>query len=188
MANPLLVSIGAGQRTLEGWINTDAQWHSRYFLDLLKPWPVVPGSVARIYADNVIEHFTVPDARIVLKHAYDALQPGGRIRLTTPDVERTAMAYLHDAELAARHLDRHRRAGYEVYYPVDLLRITFAECGHHLGFCHDSYSLCSELERAGFRLCERCEVGCSPDTLLCGLEARGEPTEVATALIVEAVK
>jgi predicted SAM-dependent methyltransferase len=183
---PLLVSAGAGNRRLPGWLNTDISWRSSLYLDLTKPWPVPAGAVSRIYADNVIEHFPIAVGRRVLKYTFGALEPGGRIRLATPDVEGTARAYLHDPELAARHLERHSRSGYEVHYPVDLLRVTFSECGHHVGFCYDFASLEAELLRAGFADVRRYGPGESDDPILQNLEARMEPTEAATSLIVEA--
>jgi predicted SAM-dependent methyltransferase len=185
---PILVSAGAGNRKLEGWLNTDVGWRSPLYLDLTKPWPVPNASVSRVYADNVIEHFGLKVGRLVLKHAFNALQPAGRIRLVTPDVERTARAYLNDPDLTAQHLERHRRVGYDVFHPVDLLRVTFSECGHHLGFCYDWDALSNELRGAGFVELQRFSPGDSNDPVLRSLEARMEPTEAATSLVIEGKK
>jgi predicted SAM-dependent methyltransferase len=183
-----MISAGAGDRKLKGWLNTDVGWRSVFYLDLTKPWPVPGASISGVYADNVIEHFSLKLGRVVLKHAFEAMQPGGRIRLVTPDVERTAQAYLNDPDLTVRHLERHRRAGYDVYYPVDLLRVTFSECGHHLGFCYDWAALSSELQHAGFVEIERFATGDSNDPVFKNLEARMEPTEAATSLVIEGKK
>jgi predicted SAM-dependent methyltransferase len=185
---PLLVNIGASEIKLDGWLNTDVSWRSSLYLDLTKPWPVPEMSVARIYADNVIEHFPLLVGRRVLQYAFNALSPGGKIRLATPDVERTALAYLNDPDLTARHLDRHRRSGYAVHHPVDLLRVTFTESGHHAGFCYDWQALSDELQRAGFVEVERFAPGESDDPVLKNLESRTEPTEAATSLIAEGRK
>jgi predicted SAM-dependent methyltransferase len=182
---PVFVSAGAGSRKLEGWLNTDIGWRSPLYLDLTKPWPVPGASISRVYADNVIEHFTLKAGRQVLKWAFHALEPGGRIRLVTPDVERTVQAYLNDSVLTAQHLDRHRRFGYDVFHPVDLLRVTFSECGHHLGFCYDWESLSAELSNVGFVELQRFEAGDSKDPSLRGLEARMEPSEAVTSLVIE---
>jgi len=88
----VMVNVGAGEAPQDGWINTDVAWWSPMYLDLTRPWPVPPGSVDRIYADNVIEHFPLNVGRVVFRHCYAALRPKGRIRLATPDVERTAGA------------------------------------------------------------------------------------------------
>jgi predicted SAM-dependent methyltransferase len=182
------VNVGAGSVNLDGWINTDVGWRLPMYLDLTKPWPVPPGSIDRIYADNVIEHFPLHVCRGVLRYCWDALSAGGGIRLATPDVERTARAYLEDPQLTAAHLERHRRYGFPAEYPVDMLRITYAYHGHHLGYCFDWAALSTELAAAGFVGIRRYEAGQSDDPAFRGLERRHEPTEAATELIVEARK
>lgn len=131
------VNVGAGTVVLPGWINTDVLWRSDMYLDLTKPWPVPTESIDRIYGDNVIEHFSLQTARDVLRHCYRALRPGGAIRLATPDLERTARAYLEDPALTSAHLDRHRRHGYPAEHPADMLRVTYAYHGHHRGYIFD---------------------------------------------------
>jgi predicted SAM-dependent methyltransferase len=182
------VNVGSGNVYLDGWINTDVTWRSHMYLDLTRPWPVQAGSIDRIYGDNVIEHFPLHVCRIVLRHCWDALRTGGALRLATPDVERTARAYLDDPELTAAHLDRHRRHGFPAAYPVDMLRITYAYHGHHLGYCFDWAALSAELSAAGFAEIRRYEAGQSDDPVFQGLEHRQEPSEAATGLVVEARK
>jgi predicted SAM-dependent methyltransferase len=182
------VNAGAGNVQLDGWINTDVSWWLPMYLDLTKAWPVPSGRVDRIYGDNVIEHFPLSMVRVVLGHCWDALRGGGGIRLATPDVERTARAYLEDPRLTAAHLDRHRRHGFPAEHPVDMLRVTYAYHGHHQGYCFDWAALSAELTQAGFVDIRRCETGQSDDPEFRGLEQRQEPTEAATELIVEARK
>lgn len=182
------VNVGAGTVVLSGWINSDVLWRSDMYLDLTKPWPVPPESIDRIYGDNVIEHFSLQTARDVLHHCYGALRPGGAIRLATPDLERTARAYLEDPALTSAHLDRHRRHGYPAEHPADMLRVTYAYHGHHRGYIFDWAALSAELGAAGFNDIRRYDAGQSDDPEFQGLETRSEPTEAATELIVEARK
>jgi predicted SAM-dependent methyltransferase len=182
------VNVGAGSVPLAGWINTDVGWRTVNYLDLTKPWPVPAGSVDRIYGDNVIEHFPLRVCRAVLRNCWDALSEGGGLRLATPDIERTARAYLEDPQLTAAHLARHRRHGFPADHPVDMLRITYAYHGHHLGYCFDWAALSGELAAAGFVDIRRYEAGYSDDPSFRGLEHRHESTEAATELIVEARK
>jgi predicted SAM-dependent methyltransferase len=182
------VNVGAGEAPLAGWINTDVAWWFPIYLDITRPWPIPYESVDRIYADNVIEHFPLDVGRMVFRHCHNALRPGGRIRLATPDVERTARAYLDDPALTADHLARHRRNGYPAEHPVDMLRITYAYHGHHQGYCYDWAALSAELAASGFTDIRRYEAGESDDPSFGGLENRHEYTEVATELIVEACK
>lgn len=185
---PVKVNVGAGTVLIPGWINTDVLWRSEMYLDLTKPWPVPPESVDRIYGDNVIEHFPLDVARDVLRYCYRALRPGGAIRLATPDLERTARAYLQDLDLTSAHLDRHRRHGYPAEHPADILRVTYAYHGHHQGYIFDWAALSAELAGAGFSDIRRYEVGQSDDPEFKGLETRAEPTDAATELIVEGRK
>jgi predicted SAM-dependent methyltransferase len=183
---PVRVNVGAGTVRLPGWVNTDVLWRSEMYLDLLRPWPVATESIDRIYGDNVIEHFSLDNVRVVLRHCYQVLRPGGAIRLATPDLERTARAYLEDPRLTAAHLDRHRRHGYPAEHPADMLRVTYAYHGHHEGYIFDWASLSAELAAAGFTDVTRHDAGDSDDELFRGLETRAEPSEAATELIVEA--
>lgn len=185
---PVKVNVGAGTVVLPGWINTDVHWRYAMYLDLTKVWPVPPGTIDRIYGDNVIEHFSLKTVREVLRHCYVALRPGGAIRLATPDLERTARAYLEDPVLTAAHLDRHRRHGYPAEHPADMLRVTYAYHGHHSGYIFDLTALSSELTAAGFVDVHRYDAGQSDDPAFQCLETRTEPTEAATELIVEARK
>ena len=84
------INVGAGSTRLDGWLNTDVGGRAPYYLDATKPWPVAPCSVAFIYADNMLEHVKLEEARAFLRHAYAALEPGDLIRIATPDVEGTA--------------------------------------------------------------------------------------------------
>jgi predicted SAM-dependent methyltransferase len=180
--------VGGGLVALPGWINTDISWRASHYLDLAKPWPVPQGSISKVYADNVIEHFPLAVGRDVLRYIFDALKPGGAVRLATPDVERTARAYLDNGDLAARHLERHRNHGYSIYHPVDLLRVTFCEHGHHLGYLFDYDTLSAEMEAVGFVKVNREEAGESSDPEFAQLETRASETERATALVVEGRK
>jgi predicted SAM-dependent methyltransferase len=182
------VNVGAGRVKIDGWINTDVQWRAGQYLDLMSPWPVPPGVVTHIYADNVIEHFTLAAARTVLRNMLGALAPGGGVRLATPDVRRTVEAYLENGELCAAHLERHRRKGYPVGHPVDLVRVTFAQNKHYLGYCFDYESLSEEMTAAGFVDVQRRECGESDDPQFAGLESRVTWTEAATMLVIEGRK
>ena len=174
-AGPVKVSFGAGTVDLPGWIDTDYTWRAEHCLDVTRPWPVPAGSIDFVYADQVIEHFPLHVGRAVLRNAFEAMAPGGRIRLATPDVERTARLYLAGGSTAAGHLARHRRRGYSAEHPVDLLRVTFCENGHE--FCFDEASLTAELEGAGFTDIRRHEVGESDVPDFRQLESRADATE-----------
>lgn len=184
----LRLNVGAGPAPVAGWVNTDASWRNPLYLDVTRPWPVPPGRVSHVYGDNVIEHFPLRVGRQVLRNAMVALRPGGLIRLATPDVERTARIYLDDPAVAERHMRFMRGEGFAMAHRVDLLRVTFAECGHQLGYLYDFVALSTELDSAGFLDIRRVETGTSDEPAFVGLESRTNETCVATQLVVEARK
>ncbi len=168
------VHVGAGGVSLPGWTNTDVDGTADYFLDATAPWPLPESSLSHVYADNVIEHLQLPAARSFLLNARKALRPRGIIRLVTPDVRTSAEAYVSGGTELDAIVDRHARHGYNVSYPVDILRILFAESGHHAGYLFDEDCLRQELELAGFVRINRCAPGESDDPALMGLDARDE--------------
>lgn len=179
------LELGANARRAD-WLVTNASWRARYYLDATHPWPVEPGTVDLVFADNMIEHVTLSAGRDVLHHAHAALRPGGTIRLATPDIETAARLYLgEDEERAAAVIGMHRRLGRVAEHPVDLLRVPFTEFGHHLGYLYDEASLGDELKRAGFHDVRRCETGESRIPDLRNLENRLDE-ESLVQLILEA--
>lgn len=183
---PYRVEIGAGPTEREGWISTDVAPPARYHLDATGPWPFPPESVSHVYGDNMIEHVPIDGARALFRHAIAAMQPGGRIRLVTPDVERCAEVYLEHGDLARAQLDAHRGAGTRVEHLVDVLRGVFIEYDHYRGYAWDFESLAAELDAAGFVSIERCELEDSVDPALRGLESRVLPVDRVTMLAIEA--
>jgi predicted SAM-dependent methyltransferase len=184
---PYRIVLGAAQVPAPGWIATDIDWRTPNYLDVTTEWPVPDASVSHIYADNVIEHISLEGARVAFSEMHRVLVPGGGVRLATPDVEGTARLYLDGGEIARSHLERHHRAGLLAEHRVDLLRVTFCEHGHHLGYLWDAASLADELTKAGFADVVRCSPGVSDDPHLVGLEVRGTTEgEAATMLVLEA--
>ncbi len=182
---PLRIELG-GIAPRPGWVVTNANWNTRLFLDATQPWPVDPGSVELIFADNMVEHLTLDQARAFLRQAHTALRPGGTIRLPTPDVESAARYYLgEDEERAAAVLGMHRQKGHVAEHSTDLLRVPFADHGHHVGYLYDETSLSAELKRAGFHTIRRCATGESDNPALRGLENRTDE-EALVQLILEA--
>ena len=184
---PVRIVLGAGRDKMPGWIVTDISWRTPHYLDATKPWPVPSDSVSVVWADNMIEHVPLPLGRRILSHAFRALVPGGVIRIATPDVERVALQYLENGELARAGMERNRERGRDLEHPVELLRVVFNESKHYLGYLYDFSALANELEAAGFQV-QRCEAGESDHLDLRGVDSRLHPAEAATTLIVEGRK
>ena len=181
---PVMIHIGSGRASLPGWIDTDIQWRCPAYLDATVPWPLPADTVDFVYGDNVVEHLTLAQGRLAYRHAFDAMRPGGVMRLATPDAEASARNYLNGAK---EGMARNVELGHQMDHPVQALAQVWVGAKHYLGFVYDYSALSSELEKVGFEV-RRVPTGQSDHAELRNLELRTHPAEAATQLVVEAVK
>jgi predicted SAM-dependent methyltransferase len=184
---PYYLHVGAGTTVLGGWIDTDASWRARYWLDVRLPFPLPEGSVRYLYADNVVEHLLLAETRSFFRNAFEVLMPGGVLRLATPDVRRSAELYLARDPLVSEHLERARARGCrEIEHSVDVLRLVFSEFGHSSGYLFDFDALAHELRSAGFDVITQVRSGESEHQALRGIETRTGASVEEMMLVVEA--
>ncbi len=178
---PLKLQIGAGGNKLPGWLNTDVG-----LLDARRPWPIK--GVDYVFADNVLEHFTLAELRVVLRNMHAAMRGGGKVRVTVPDVEGPARLYLDGGQPLMDMLERHRNVGYDIAYRQDVLRVVFCLNAHEDGYQWDEESLTAELVAAGFEDVRRFPQGESDDPVFRGLEARTTPIDASLQVTLEATR
>lgn len=77
------LNIGAGSTVIEGFTPIDRKLGSEAF-----PLPYADGSVDEIRASHILEHFTFGDAQKAMEEWSRVLKPGGRIRISVPDVDK----------------------------------------------------------------------------------------------------
>jgi predicted SAM-dependent methyltransferase len=84
----LKLNIGAGPNPIEGWYNVDlhAQVVGVGYLDATRPFPYPDETFDRIFTEHMIEHITYEDGRRMLAECYRVMKPGGRLRVSTPDL------------------------------------------------------------------------------------------------------
>lgn len=185
---PLKLEIG-GLDKRPGWVVTNVNAVTRNYMDATSDWPLEDASVSHIFSDNVIEHITLDQARRLFAEAYRCLQPGGVVRLVTPDMRKHIDLYLSgpsavDSDVAKSYRD----LGYDlvIEHPIDLVRIPIASFGHHLGYLWDFQALEAELKRAGFHSIAEVALGESAHGELHGLDLRTR--EGGAQIAVEAIK
>ena len=183
---PLKLEIG-GLESRPGWLVTNVNAVTRNYLDATSRWPLEDGAVSHVYADNVIEHVPLAAGRAMLAEAYRCLQPGGVIRLVTPDIRKHVDLYLRGADAVDGTVGRaYRDLGLVVEHPIDLVRIPIGSFGHHDGYVYDFDTLASELKRAGFHTVTEQPLGASEHPPLVGLDQRTD--EGGAQMAVEAVR
>ena len=97
-AEPRKLQLGAGPMPLDGWLNSDIEPFDRVvYLDASKPFPLEDASFRYIFSEHVIEHLPLEGGDVMLAESYRILEPGGKIRIATPDLDR--LLALFDEEL-----------------------------------------------------------------------------------------
>lgn len=81
-----LLNLGGGGNLHDDWLTADVDPRADIFLDARRRFPFEDCSLDAIFCEEVIEHFTPAEAQHVLRECYRCLKPGGRIRLSTPDL------------------------------------------------------------------------------------------------------
>ncbi|HEY1793399.1 MAG TPA: methyltransferase domain-containing protein [Opitutaceae bacterium] len=164
----LNLNVGSGGRGLPGWLNTDAVAHpldQTFSCDIRKRLPLADGSVARIFAEHIIEHINLKhDLPRVLSEFLRVLQSGGMLRIIVPDGKRFVEAYLSNdpAEWACLGFEK---LPADMPTPMMLLNHVFHQGGEH-HFAYDFETLAWALGLAGFKDIRRQEFGKSSDPAL----------------------
>lgn len=182
------LQIGSGPQQIEGWLNSDLIAGDVY-LDLVRPLPFADASFCAVFGEHVIEHIPERAVGPLLGELRRILQPGGALRLTTPDLRKIIAIYedrnpVISRSEYARFLDEqtgkpHPRAC-QIFN--DYTRLW----GHQWIF--DEEDLTARMLEAGFREVVRHETGESDRPELRGLERHGgaEWVNRAEAMSLEA--
>ena len=193
------LQLGAGQNILQGWFNTDYFPRPEvFFLDVTKTFPVPSNSFNFIFTEHHIEHISYKDAVFMLKECCRILNPGGMIRITTPDLRNTLLNYLDDAAFKKGLLDsseRNIRSGFHNainYIPIDgymrahLVNDTFLNYEHK--FIYDFESMKRVLQHAGFANIKDCGQKETGHAAFQNIEAHASEVDRYFTLAVEAEK
>jgi predicted SAM-dependent methyltransferase len=121
------IQCGCGRQLREGWLNTDQLPvktrdgasaddgvivlvdGERHYLkhDARNPFEIEDGSFEWVYSEHLLEHLTPREAVTWLREVHRLLQPGGYVRLSTPDLRKYVHGYLDPQDgFLAEHHDR----------------------------------------------------------------------------------
>ena len=185
--------IGASDKALLGWLNTDIERHPGVaYLDCTRPFPFKSDTFDYVYCEHFIEHLERDQGLACLREVLRCLKPGGVFRLATPDLERYVglFAPTLDAE-QQRYLDQFRQLfGLTALTPCGLLNLAMHSWGHR--FLYTRAELAEELRRAGFARVDGAEVGESQHLALRGIEQHhqfcGDEMNRFETFVLEATK
>ena len=142
----LCVNFGCGPNALPGWVNLDLAHGDGIDIvwDLRRGFPFADESCAALFGEHVIEHVPKEAAATLLRECHRVLQPGGVLRLSTPDAGRYLRSYAGDGEFL-----RHPAFPQPYETPLDRINHMMREDGQHL-WAYDAESLLLALRKAGF--------------------------------------
>ncbi len=177
MARYAKLHLACGSNILPGWANVDLFRSDQVIRwDLSRPLPVASDSIRFIYSEHFIEHMSPPHAIQLLYECYRALQAGGVLRISTPDLRNLVDKYL------SGQISEWRDLGWQPRTPCHLLNEGMRWWGHQ--FLYDEAELKSIFEECGFAQIARVRWRESAHAELQGLECRPFHDEI----ILEGVK
>lgn len=174
------LQIGAGgSKGFDDWLNTDIEPQSgEAYLDATKRFPIPDGVLSYVFSEQVFEHLSYRDGLAMLRECHRTLKPGGKIRITTPNLLKLIQLF-QDAKTDEMHtyIDGTISGG---YWPEPLPRTVSPECvilnyelksfGHQ--FVYDPKTLRQSLELTGFQAIKEFAPGASDDPQLAGIDVR----------------
>ena len=189
------LQIGSGVNILPGWLNTDLNPAKGIMsMDATKRFPFGDCTFDYIFTEHCIEHLEYRVGAQLVQECYRVLKPGGRLRISTPDLRFLIELYDENkTELQKRYIvwaiDKFIRDT-ENYTDTFVINNFFRAWGHK--FIYDYKTLKSLLNKCGFGDVERYESGESHDENLSGVESHGrvigDDFNILESMAVEAMK
>lgn len=175
----LKLHLGCGTVRLADWVNIDIETsQADLTLDITRGLPLPDRSARLIYHEHVMEHITIDEAKACLSDWFRLLEPGGVLRIATPDlayvVERYGGDWRNQAWLKLPEYAFVQTRG-------EMLNTSMRWWGHQ--YLYDEEELRRRMTDAGFQTIRRCALGESPVTELTRLETRED-----SQLILEGVR
>lgn len=181
------LNLGCGPDRREGFLNADLGLAGEFHMDVTRRFPFADGTFALVFSEHLLEHLGEAGAARCLRECHRVLQPGGVLRLSTPDLARQ-VAYYRDPEgegLAQRRqvaaCSPWKYAPGSVATPAQALNDAFYLWGHR--GLYDRAELTRVLQEAGFGHIAFHAPGQGSGELTTGLEGRNDGS-----LVVEAAR
>jgi len=166
--------LGCGGNILSGWLNTDLEPGSSNVarIDLTEQLPFEDASFDYMFSEHVIEHLSYRQGLAMLCECHRVLRPGGRLRISTPDLAFLVDLYAAEkSDVQLRYIDW-ATANFLCKAPVRADTFVINNFVRNWGhtFIYDEKVLRVSLSIAGFRAVTRCALNDSSDEKLCNLE------------------
>lgn len=166
--------VGCGTHLIAGFLNADLSSTSDDVLrlDATKPFPFDDDSFDYIFSEHMIEHVRYVDGLNMLSECHRVLKKGGKIRISTPDLE-SVMAFGRDDRTELQNayiawsIDQFTNFASDDD-PAFVINNFFRDWGHQ--FIYSQKTLFASLNRCGFVDITSCRINDSSTPELRHLE------------------
>jgi len=190
------LNIGCGLNILDGWLNTDIAPLSSevVYMDATTKYPFQENSFDYVYSEHMFEHIEHVKGINMLKEVYKVLRPGGKIRISTPDMQFLIDLYNNDKTEVQNEYIKWSMAKYwpDINQLNDTYVINNFFYNFHHRFIYDFKTIQYLFNQVGFINVIKTEIGESVDENLRNIESHGneipEKFNELESLVVEASK
>jgi predicted SAM-dependent methyltransferase len=173
--------LGAGSSFNDGWLTSDLAAKiggSTVYIDAVKKLPFKDNSFDFIYCEHMIEHISYEQAENMLRECSRVMKKGGRIRISTPDLDRYLSLFDNKNSkikndfinfMSSNWLIKFNNDSYvKSNMPYHILNLNMHAWGHQYIYCYDTLS--EQLLKQGFASLKRYDNDCSDTKSLEKLE------------------
>jgi predicted SAM-dependent methyltransferase len=170
------LQVGSGLNRLDGWLNTDIFAKKGIaFLDARKRFPFNDWTFDYVFCEHLIEHLEYRLGVGFIRECFRVLKPGGKIRISTPDLRFLIELYNENKTDVQTSYIRNAVDTFlpeiGIYQDTFVINNFFKGWGHK--FIYDFKTLNDLLVKSGFVNVTRQEPGQSADQNLVGIESHG---------------
>jgi predicted SAM-dependent methyltransferase len=187
--------LGCGPVVLPGWLNTDLEPRrsEQLFIDVTEPLPFETGTIHYVFCEHLIGDLPYQDGCGLLRESYRVLRRGGRLRLSTPDLQQLASLYATKKTSVQQSYVEWVARVHSWWADAPLEGFAINALFLDVKFVYDRPTLLHALRAAGFTEIAFVRPGQSSDPELCHLERHGqvlgnESFNEFESLTIEAIK
>jgi predicted SAM-dependent methyltransferase len=171
------LQLGCGDNLFNSWLNSDMfPGKNVIYLDVTKKFPFDDSTFDYVFSEHLIEHLDYAQGFEMLKECFRIIKPGGKIRISTPDLKFLIELYNEKkTKLQKDYLIWATKSflkNINQYEDTFVINNFFKNWGHN--FIYDFKVLRKSLEDTGFINITRFGLGKSNDPNLVGLESHGK--------------
>jgi len=162
--------LGCGGNFLKGWLNTDVVLYNpvAVHLDATEVFPIANNQVDYVFSEHAIEHMSYWNGQNMLRESCRVLKPGGRIRISCPNLQFLIDLYTNPTQLHVDYMTATKPDWAPYPDPIFTVNNYVRDWGHQ--FIYDKKTLALCLEAAGFENITEHNIMESSDPELANLE------------------